>query len=917
MNRGLVKAKVVAMALIGGLPLLGACAPRIDNAFSDDAAWQQYGSKGVIQLAAAPGSGIADARTLTKPQIAGDWTIHAQLTYSSAATGGDNQTGLILFADNQNYLVWGPVGNRILQWRGMIGGQPTTIAQTSTKYPHLRIMKRTDPVTAVVSYLAYGADDAYRAWQYIGTYADDAGAFATATYGLAAYDNTASGTGFVAQYDFCGDYVLENYKDTFGSATIDGAWQPVIADRGTVKETSGYVTLAADGAPAGMVRNPLFPDWVIQAQKTTQTGTSGVAGLLVYAGLGDYVVFGTDGTGGYVISGKVGGSPVDVPAVGSGGAKFLKATKSGGSYVFSYSSTGNAWQTAGTYTDQSGALASARYGLMVTGTTTGRFDWFAEAALPNGAIQSISSIEEVAQLTGEAGINQTESRFKWGSGDLGSMFTLGGVTYQVFGDTFERNTQGGAWYRNSIATITSPNFANGLVYDTMRTGLSGLVTPRPGSDDFSMIPVYGVGVNRAGVDTLYLYIMEIHRWGDGGHWDCNGGAWAVSTDGGTTWQLTPQLFGGNSNFIQLAIYQVGDDVYVLGAPGGGEGAVKLMKVPATDLLDRSAYRFYAGTDTVGKPQWSDKEQDAVAVIGSVNREIAVTWDEYLGRFLFTTLDNVSQQMVIRDAPNLWGPWSRPQLLFDEAYVAHQDPTNPAFYGSYMLPQYMENGGETVYMTLNKWIPYQIFWNKVTFVKQTPSDPTPSADYRGRADEFALGIPNDTWGTPGLFAGGTYTMVVKTGDTQTAGADKGVKLLKAPVGDNWTIETSLAGGLLASDGNWQAGLLVYRDAQDWLGLGLGPHGTIAAQVEHNGQTSQIASTASSATHLRIVKSGNVYSFYASPDGATWASAGATYDDSSGALRGGLYGVLGANADDAQGVNLPAWPVTFGYFKESAQ
>lgn len=349
------------------------------------------------------------------------------------------------------------------------------------------------------------------------------------------------------------------------------------------------------------------------------------------------------------------------------------------------------------------------------GHASAGFASFAESVRPYGQIVDIRRFEEVCVLTGERGINETETRWNWGSGDLGSMFEVDGTVYMLFGDTFAGNNQAGRWMHNSIARIGEGDFTEGLAFDWLYAGSGGLVTPRPRSDDMSMIPVYGFGLEQDGVQTLYMYVMEIRNWGSGGHWDCNGGAWAVSTDGGWSFRLQPQLFAGSSQFIQLALWQTEEELYMLGTTGGGFGTVCLAKVPLDAVLDRGAYRFFTGTDAQGVPVWSEEEMEAVPVIESVNREIAVTYNAYLGVYLMTTLDNVSQQMVLREAPELWGPWSSPYVLFDEEYIENQSD-NRAFYGSYMLPRYMENGGEAVYMTLNKWVPYQISWMRVVFEK---------------------------------------------------------------------------------------------------------------------------------------------------------------------------------------------------------
>jgi hypothetical protein len=75
----------------------------------------------------------------------------------------------------------------------------------------------------------------------------------------------------------------------------------------------------------------------------------------------------------------------------------------------------------------------------------------------------------------------------------------------------------------------------------------------------------------------------------------------------------------------------------------------------------------------------------------------------------TYLDSGQKALVIREAANLWGPWSPPlPLASDQGF--------PGLYGAYMHPWYVENDGETVYFTMSQWGPYAVFLMKAKLAK---------------------------------------------------------------------------------------------------------------------------------------------------------------------------------------------------------
>lgn len=677
------------------------------NALTDEN-WEYSNGKGSYSMAVQASMTGENAPRLLKEQLKGEWMLHAELEYSSASENGDNHTGLVLYKDAENYLIWGPRNGAEIELSGRLNGDATApLVTLGSKGTHLRIWKNTRDGEATRYYL-YAATDAYYSFQYAGVFEDTDGIFETAKYGIMGEEAaTDPALAYCAQYEFVNDYIVYNYKDYFNSAMLDGRWTQV---NGAVSAGGGKVELEGESS---ILRRPLEYDWTIETQ--LDGAYDAQAGLLVDSGVAKLTFAVDDGKLTAAYDAQNGSASLFEQAKGD--AKFLRIISREGSYTFEVSGDGKAFRQVAEYTDSANALLGAQYGLFAE--DGGSFRWFCESATPDGVIKGIAYFEEKGAITGEESINQTQSKWGFGSGDLGTMFELDGAVYMVFGDTFQYANQGGNWYKNSIGRITdTENFQDGPIFDWMNVAASngGLVNVRPNTDTGSMIATSGIGIVQDGVPTLYIHIMEIRRWSSAGtHWTTNGSGWASSTDGGNTWTLHDRIFEGDTNFAQLACYKSEDGyIYMLGAGAAGFGTVKLCRAPYASLTEKDGYEFFTGTDASGSPVWSPNEADAVTVIDSVNKEIAVVYDEGLGVFIMTTLDNVNQQMVYRCAENIWGSWSKPAILFDESYVSHEDIGQKFFYGSFMYSGFMEDEGRTVYMTLNKWVPYNIQWMKVHF-----------------------------------------------------------------------------------------------------------------------------------------------------------------------------------------------------------
>ena len=332
-------------------------------------------------------------------------------------------------------------------------------------------------------------------------------------------------------------------------------------------------------------------------------------------------------------------------------------------------------------------------------------------------LAGVRDVVQVSQLTGPSSANKT-GRFEVAGQDLGSMFQAAGRTWFVFGDTFSRLTPGmtgggagaGLWRSNTLAYTTDMDPTNGITLDgyvVEGTGSAKELLPAKQVDnvEFAVIPTYGFAANGA----MYLDYMSVKHFRSATEWETNYSGLAKSTDGGETWKkLAAPRWPGNSNFIQVSVAKVDGDLYFWGVTRGRLGGVQLMKVRERDVEKQGAYRYFTGLTADGAPRWSASISAAKTIVDPPVGELSVVWNSYLDRWLMTYSDR-GIAAAIREAAAPWGPWSDAKTLVSAA--------SSGLYAPYMLPQYTTNHGRTIYFTLSKWGPYNVFWYRADLVKK--------------------------------------------------------------------------------------------------------------------------------------------------------------------------------------------------------
>lgn len=324
-------------------------------------------------------------------------------------------------------------------------------------------------------------------------------------------------------------------------------------------------------------------------------------------------------------------------------------------------------------------------------------------------LRGVSAVTEVAQLTGPDSMNRTD-RFEVAGQDLGSMFDADGKTWFVFGDTFGRReaglTGGGGteWRSNTLAWTTDTDPRHGIAFDGYVVDNTNWATELISSKkldgvEMTTIPTHGFAANNA----LYLAYMSVRRWGDPGRWDANYAGFAKSTDDGQTWtKLQAPRWQGDGNFVQVSVAEVEGDLYFWGVPAGRFGGVQLMRVPVADVEQQGAYRYFTGIGGDGQPRWSRDMDAAVDVVNGTVGELSVVWNDYLDSWLMSYTDGTAESAELRQGTTPWGPWQHPVTL-----VSQRDA--PGLYAPYMHRRYTTNGGRTIFFTLSRWGPYNVFW----------------------------------------------------------------------------------------------------------------------------------------------------------------------------------------------------------------
>ena len=177
------------------------------------------------------------------------------------------------------------------------------------------------------------------------------------------------------------------------------------------------------------------------------------------------------------------------------------------------------------------------------------------------------------------------------------------------------------------------------------------------------------------------------------------------------------LFTQDQPAFGSAALVVGDTLYAYGCDTSDFSvACELGRVDLASVTDLSAWTYYAGDGT-----WSANIGDAMWVFTG-NPILNVSWNGYLQQYVAVYNSPLSENVMMRTAPNPEGPWSREVMAFTAlAPAPGQSPVDDA----QAHPEYNLNGGQTMFVSYSHATgPFSSEFHLVSVELQLPATPGP-------------------------------------------------------------------------------------------------------------------------------------------------------------------------------------------------
>ncbi|HEX4224520.1 MAG TPA: DUF4185 domain-containing protein [Pseudonocardiaceae bacterium] len=327
----------------------------------------------------------------------------------------------------------------------------------------------------------------------------------------------------------------------------------------------------------------------------------------------------------------------------------------------------------------------------------------------------VLEVTPIGMVTGEDSVNHTGSGFGVYGTDLGIIWAnRPGEVLLAFGDTYGQEWGGSGagpahadWRCNFVARSTTTLLDQGLTLEPVARrgdGAAAQAIDRAEDRDreSTVIPTSGIAVD--GVN--YLAYMSVQSWGDPGRWHTNHAGIAVSEDNGLTWRKPDTARWPNERrqmgtfdrprdhpFQIAAFTRDADHVYLFGTPAGRFGSASLARVSPDQVLSPGRYQYWTGSDFS-----ADDPFGAVPIMAGPVGELSVRFNQFTNSWLAMHLDERRAAIVLREAPNVTGPWS-------DGVPVVEGSRYPGLYGGYLHP--WTTADPVVYFTMSQWGPYNV------------------------------------------------------------------------------------------------------------------------------------------------------------------------------------------------------------------
>jgi hypothetical protein len=121
----------------------------------------------------------------------------------------------------------------------------------------------------------------------------------------------------------------------------------------------------------------------------------------------------------------------------------------------------------------------------------------------------------------------------------------------------------------------------------------------------------------------------------------------------------------------------------------------LARVRADEVGEIDRYQYLISTS----PGWGRSVTDAIPIFDGMPSELSVSYNSYLKGYLAVHSLDLTGKIVGRTAPNPWGPWSEPVVLWSVNVTRDRPLPYPILiYAGKEHPELSDDGGRTIYLT---------------------------------------------------------------------------------------------------------------------------------------------------------------------------------------------------------------------------
>ncbi len=124
----------------------------------------------------------------------------------------------------------------------------------------------------------------------------------------------------------------------------------------------------------------------------------------------------------------------------------------------------------------------------------------------------------------------------------------------------------------------------------------------------------------------------------------------------------------------------------------------LARTRPESIEDLASYEYLVEAPTAADPdvvpKWSKQYAPTAVLFDSVPNEMSAAYNPYLKQHIAIHTFLRENKIVLRTAPNIWGPWSEPEIIYEP------EPTVPpcAFFAGKEHPELAKEGGRVIYVT---------------------------------------------------------------------------------------------------------------------------------------------------------------------------------------------------------------------------